>query len=73
MKEKEFIFWMKGIVDSTQFMPDKSTWDLICDELKKIDTEGNPNDCVKTLIGEPLKYPHIKIEEPSKNNPDIIC
>ena len=73
MKEKEFIFWMRGIVDSTQFMPDKSTWDLICDKLKEIDTEDNPTDGVKTLISEPLKYPYIKIEEPGKNNPDIIC
>ena len=73
MKEKEFIFWMRGIVDSTQFMPDKSTWDLICDKLKEIDTEDNTTDCVKTLISEPLKYPYIKIEEPGKSNPDIIC
>ena len=73
MKEKEFIFWMKGIIDSTQFMPDKSTWDLICDKIKEIDTGDKTNDCVKVLISEPLKYPHIKIEEPDKSNPGIIC
>ena len=64
---------MRGIVDSTQFMPDKSTWDLICDELKKVDTDSRICNCNNTLITEPLKYPHIKIEEPGKSNPGIIC
>ena len=73
MKEKEFIYWMRGIVDSTQFMPDKSTWDLICDELKKVDTDSRICKCSNTLITEQLVYPNIKIEGPEEGNPGIIC
>ena len=29
MTANEFVFWLKGIVDSTQFMPTKKTWDLL--------------------------------------------
>jgi hypothetical protein len=36
MTEKEFIYWLKGIVDSTEFMPTKKTWDTIQEKLKKV-------------------------------------
>ena len=36
MTEKEFIYWLKGIVDSTDFMPTKKTWDTIVDKLKEV-------------------------------------
>ena len=35
MKANEFIFWLKGIMDSTEFMPTKKTWDTIVDNLKR--------------------------------------
>ena len=36
MTANEFIFWLKGIVDSTQFMPTKKTWDTIQETLKEV-------------------------------------
>jgi hypothetical protein len=36
MTANEFIFWLNGIVDSTQFMPTKKTWDIIQETLKKV-------------------------------------
>lgn len=33
MTNDEFIMWLKGIVDTTPFIPTKASWDLICDEL----------------------------------------
>ena len=40
MKANEFIFWLKGIMDSTEFMPTKKTWDTIVDNLKEVDTSN---------------------------------
>ena len=33
MTEKEFVYWLRGIMDSTEFMPTKKTWDTIQDKL----------------------------------------
>ena len=39
MTEKEFIYWLKGIMDSTDFMPTKKTWDTIQEKLKEVKDE----------------------------------
>ena len=36
MTANEFVFWLKGIMDSTEFMPTKKTWDIIQDTLKEV-------------------------------------
>ena len=41
MTTNEFVFWLKGIVDSTQFMPTKKTWDIIQETLKKVKLDKN--------------------------------
>jgi predicted glycoside hydrolase/deacetylase ChbG (UPF0249 family) len=36
MNSNEFIYWLRGIVDSTTFMPTKETWDIIVDVIKTV-------------------------------------
>lgn len=38
MNSNEFVYWLKGIVDSTDFMPTKKTWDLIVDVVDTVKT-----------------------------------
>jgi len=73
MKSNEFIFWLKGIMDSTQFMPTKKTWDIITDKLKEIETLDD--SCIeeryKTYVVNPPK-PY-KIERKDNEPPEILC
>jgi hypothetical protein len=40
MTPKEFVFWMRGFVTaSPKFHPTPEQWDLLVDQLKKVDTE----------------------------------
>tara|TARA_Y100000389_G_C17441970_1_gene509165 strand:+ start:995 stop:1243 length:249 start_codon:yes stop_codon:yes gene_type:complete len=71
MNSNEFVFWLKGIVDSTDFMPTKKTWDLIVDvvgTVKLNKKEPTPlNDAVVNRLTE-LRPP-----PPSKNPYDVTC
>ena len=67
MTHKEFSFWIKGIVDSTEFMPTKKTWDIIVDKVKLLEGDEIP-----------LHYspqPLIPIPDTTEKNPyeHIIC
>ena len=51
MNTNEFVYWLKGIVDSTQFIPTKKTWDVIADTLKEVKLEKrktSPRDAAVT-------------------------
>jgi len=67
MTYKEFTYWMKGIVDSTEFIPTKKTWDMIVDKIKTVEDEEMP-----------LHYtpqPMIPMPDTTDDNPykHIIC
>ena len=67
MTYKEFTYWMKGIVDSTEFVPTKKTWDTIVDKIKTVEDEEVP-----------LHYtpqPMIPMPDTTDDNPykHIIC
>lgn len=36
MNSNEFIFWLRGIIDSTEELPSKETWEKISDILKTV-------------------------------------
>lgn len=75
MTANEFVFWLKGIVDSTQFMPTKKTWDVIQDTLSavKFDKKGEkPFDGAVVKRMHDLSIP-IPFKEPSKNPYEIKC
>ncbi len=40
MNSNEFIFWLRGIVDSTEELPSKETWEKISDILKTVKLNG---------------------------------
>jgi len=68
MTYKEFTYWLKGIVDSTEFMPTKKTWDTIVDKLKEVKDEED----------SPIHYtpqPIIPMPDTTEDNPytHIIC
>ncbi len=71
MNSNEFVFWLKGIVDSTDFMPTKKTWDLIVDvvgTVKMNKKESTPlNDAVVNRLTELQSPP------PSQNPYDVTC
>jgi len=72
MKTNEFIFWLKGIMDSTQFMPTKKTWDTITDKLKEVDSSDTSYFKERRRIymdDLPLKPFKRKDNEP----PEILC
>jgi|TARA_R110000803_G_scaffold43972_1_gene93345 phage terminase large subunit-like protein len=73
MKANEFIFWLKGIMDSTQFMPTKKTWDTIVDNLKEVDTSNckSINDNGGTYYVNPPQP--FKIERKDNEPPEILC
>ena len=58
MTHKEFIFWLKGIADSSTTPPTKKTWKIIQDKLNQIKGEETEEDkqpeiYIKTLKGIP--------------------
>ena len=71
MNSNEFVFWLKGIVDSTDFMPTKKTWDLIVDVMSTVKTnkkEPNPfNPAVVTRLTE------IQSPPPTENPYEVRC
>lgn len=71
MNSNEFVFWLKGIVDSTDFMPTKKTWDLIIDVVDTVKInkkEPTPlNDAVVNRLTELQSPP------PSQNPYEIKC
>ena len=73
MTSNEFVFWLKGIVDSTPFMPTKDTWDKISDTLKTVKLnkkESSPLDSavIRRLTDIQLPTP------PTKPNPyNVTC
>jgi hypothetical protein len=71
MTEKEFIYWLKGIMDSTQFMPTKKTWDTIQDKLKEVNED-------EQICGKQQPYiiinPTVTPQTPNPNEPpQILC
>lgn len=72
MNSNEFVFWLRGIVDSTDFMPTKKTWDLIVDVVETVKLnkkEATPfNDAVVNRLTE-LKSP----PPPTENPYEIKC
>ena len=69
MDSNEFRYWIKGIVDSTNFMPTKKTWDAIVDKLETVEDDfevPNPHYSPQPLI---------PIPDTTKSNPHehIIC
>ena len=71
MTEKEFTYWLRGIVDSTEFMPTKKTWDTIVDKLKEVKEE----DVVETKHQPYVVInPTIEQQPPRPNEPpQILC
>ena len=71
MNSNEFVYWLKGIVDSTDFMPTKKTWDLIVDVVGTVKInkkESAPlNDAVVNRLTELQSPP------PTPNPYDITC
>ena len=68
MTEKEFIYWLRGIVDSTEFMPTKKTWDTIQDKLKEVNEEEWFSKQYPTIIINPATPPKTPNEPPQ-----ILC
>ena len=71
MNSNEFVYWLKGIVDSTDFMPTKKTWDLIVDVVDTVKInkkESTPlNDAVVNRLTE------LQVPPPTKNPYDVTC
>ena len=67
MDSNEFRYWIKGIVDSTNFMPTKKTWDAIVDKLETVEDDEGPE----------IHYspqPIIPMPNTTRENPhEIIC
>jgi len=75
MTANEFVFWLKGIVDSTQFIPTKKTWDMIEDTLNTVKFDKKVE---KPFDGAVVKRMHdlsipIPTQEPLKNPYEIKC
>jgi len=68
MTEKEFIYWLRGIVDSTEFMPTKKTWDTIQDKLKEVNEEEWFSKQYPPIIINPVIPPKTPNEPPQ-----ILC
>ena len=70
MTEKEFIYWLKGIMDSTQFMPTKKTWDTIQDKLKEVKDDVCAQQYPYVVINPTTPNP----TTPNPNEPpQILC
>ena len=71
MNSNEFVYWLKGIVDSTDFMPTKKTWDKIVDVVSTVKInkkEPTPlNDAVVNRLTE------LQVPPPSKNPYEVTC
>jgi len=72
MKTNEFIFWLKGIMDSTQFMPTKKTWDTITDKLKEVETSDTNyiSERYHKYVNPPSPY---NVERKDNEPPEILC
>tara|TARA_B100002019_G_C21248131_1_gene589494 strand:- start:585 stop:848 length:264 start_codon:yes stop_codon:yes gene_type:complete len=75
MTSNEFVFWLKGIVDSTTFMPTKATWDIITDTLKEVklntkETAPLDNAVVRRLTDIQNPFPN---KSPEPNPYEIRC
>jgi hypothetical protein len=76
MTSNEFVYWLKGIVDSTQFMPTKKTWDIIQDTLKDVKFDKKkerPLDGAVIKRLQDLSIPMPSTREPNKNPYEIKC
>jgi hypothetical protein len=62
MNSNEFIYWLRGIVDSTTFMPTKKTWDIIVEVMNTVKlskTDPSPlNDAVIHRMNELNRTPN---------------
>ena len=69
MTEKEFVYWLRGIMDSTDFMPTKKTWDTIQDKLKEVESsdEGSYRQSPYVVIN-----PYKPSDTPG-TPPQILC
>lgn len=67
MTYKEFTYWLKGIVDSTEFIPTKKTWDTIVDKIKTVEDEEIPLHYTPQPI---IPMPDTTDDNPYKH---IIC
>jgi len=75
MNSNEFVFWLKGIVDSTTFMPTKATWDIISDRLKEVklnkkETASFDDAVVRRLTDIQINIPG---KTPDSNPYEIRC
>ena len=75
MTSNEFVFWLKGIVDSTTFMPTKSTWDIITDTLKEVKLNKKESVPLDDAVVRRLTDIQINIPEtpPNPNPYEIKC
>jgi hypothetical protein len=76
MNTNEFVYWLKGIVDSTQFIPTKKTWDLIEDTLKEVKLDKKKNTPRDEAVTTRLKNLGVEMppQMPTPPNPyEVKC
>jgi hypothetical protein len=73
MTSNEFVFWLKGIRDSTTFIPTKSTWDMISETLDKVKLNKKEKAPLDDAVIKRLTDIHLP--DPTRNpNPyEIRC
>mgnify|MGYP003152635599 CR=1 FL=1 len=73
MTHKEFIFWLKGIADSSATPPTKKTWKIIQDKLNQIKGEETEEDKQPEIYIQPTNpQPQTTPEIPNPGNPPQI-
>jgi hypothetical protein len=70
MTANEFVFWLKGIMDSTQFMPTKKTWDIIQDTLKEVKFDKKKDTPLDGAVIKRLHDLSIPIPSPKETPPN---
>tara|TARA_Y100000034_G_C6762011_1_gene339463 strand:+ start:152 stop:403 length:252 start_codon:yes stop_codon:yes gene_type:complete len=74
MTANEFVFWLKGIVDSTQFMPTKKTWDIIQETLKEVKFDKKQSQPLDGAVVKRLHDLSVPVPTPPLKNPyEIKC
>ena len=71
MTHKEFIFWLKGIVDTTDSKPSKKIWKLIQDKLKTVE-ETDFEEKMPDVYITPHTTPTPQEMPPNPGNPPNI-
>jgi hypothetical protein len=75
MDSNEFVFWMKGIVDSTEFMPTKKTWDIITDKLQEVNFNKKGKIPLDDGVVQRINILHDQHNKPkpTKNPYEVTC